>query len=240
MSEYEAHLARFTDAQAEIASVLSAEQARQWVLEDLIDQAMLAQAAGEAGFVVDDTLLDERIAKLYTDIGGEAALQKWLTTYHYTDASFRRDLAQALAAAWMRDQIAGAISETTEQVHVRQILLYNLENANEVLSQLQAGTDFSQLARIYDPQGLGDLGWFPRGYLTEPNIEAAAFTLEPGEISSIIETRMGFHLIQVLEKRSDRPLDSDAHLALQTTALQLWMQERRNQIDIEVFIFEPP
>ena len=107
---------------------------------------------------------------------------------------------------------------------------------SKVLNQILAGTSFDVIARSYDPQGLGDLGWFPRGYLTEPQIEEVAFSLEPGEVSPIVETDLGFHVLQVIERRADRPLDSDARLTLQMGALRSWLMARRDQSQIEVFI----
>ncbi len=44
--------------------------------------------------------------------------------------------------------------------------------------QLQAGADFATLAYRYDPLTGGDLGWFPRGVLTQPAVEEAAFSLQ--------------------------------------------------------------
>ena len=69
------------------------------------------------------------------------------------------------------------------------------------------GDDFSTLAVLYseDPgsskQG-GELGMFKRGEM-RPEFEAAAFRLKPGEISDIVETEDGFHLIQMIERRGD-------------------------------------
>ena len=69
------------------------------------------------------------------------------------------------------------------------------------------GDDFSTLAVLYseDPgsskQG-GELGMFKRGEM-RPEFEAAAFRLKPGEVSDIVETEDGFHLIQMIERRGE-------------------------------------
>ena len=69
------------------------------------------------------------------------------------------------------------------------------------------GDDFSTLAVLYseDPgsskQG-GELGMFKRGEM-RPEFEAAAFKLKPGEVSDIVETEDGFHLIQMVERRGE-------------------------------------
>ena len=133
----------------------------------------------------------------------------------------------------MRDQIIASVPSTAEQVHAQQILLYNRETADEVLSKLSTGTHFGDLASAYDPKTNGELFWFPRNYLLEQSIEDAAFSLEVGVPSGIIETEVGFHIIMVLEKDENRPLSPDALLTLQENTLKEWLQKAREASKIE-------
>ncbi len=76
-----------------------------------------------------------------------------------------------------------------------------LDQANEVRQQLLEGEDFAQLARRYsDDPGTkekgGELGWFRRGQFV-PAFERVAFALRPGQISPVVETPFGFHIIRV-------------------------------------------
>jgi peptidyl-prolyl cis-trans isomerase C len=229
MAEYQAELARFRAASGTGMATYGEEK----VLEDMIDQLLMAQAASEAGFIVDEQLVQERIDQL--DLG-EGDLTEWLADHGYTQATFREALARAVAAAWMRDQIAGEVPESTEQVHARQILLYNVEDAQGVYAELESGVDFETLAAEYAPLTLGDLGWFPRGYLSEPALTEAAFSLEPGAYSEVIETRLGYHIIQVLERQARRPISFDARQVLQIQALSEWLQERRDQSEINILV----
>jgi peptidyl-prolyl cis-trans isomerase C len=138
----------------------------------------------------------------------------------------------------MRDQIAARVPETAEQLHARQILLSSAEEAQNVLARLQAGEDFAALATEFNPSTQGDLGWFPRGYLTTPELEEAAFNLEVDAYSAVIETELGFHLVQVIELEEDRPLDPDARLVLQLRALGDWLAARRTESEIELLLPE--
>jgi len=138
----------------------------------------------------------------------------------------------------MRDQIAGAVSETAEQVHARQILLYNLEQAQEILAQLESGNDFATLAATFDPVISGDLGWFPRGYLDYKQLEQAVFDLQSLEYSGIVETPLGFHILQLIEREPDRMLDPDARLVLQNNAVRKWLEDQRNQSEIVILLPE--
>ncbi len=239
-SDFEAHYARYLAAQLETGGQggtnLAPEEAQALVLQDLIDRLLLAQAAGALGYTVDADQLTTRVEALTSAVGGEEALADWQAAYGYTEETFLDDLTQALAEAWMRDRIAAEVPETARQVHARQILLYNLEDAQDVLEQLQAGTDFGTLARVYDPLGLGDLGWFPQGVLTEPAIEEAAFSLGFGEISPVIETSLGFHIIQVIGEDEARQLDGQSRLTLQLSAIDDWLAAQRAQSEIQKFL----
>lgn len=232
LSTYESELSLY-----QLASGLepSAEE-RQRVLEGLIDQELLAQAAAEGGFSVDEALLQARLEALQTSLGGEAALAQWIDDHGFTTQTFKASLSKAIAAAWMRDQIAGGVSKTAEQVHARQILVYDSNAAQDILVQLQAGNDFGNLAIKYDPVTGGDLGWFPRGYLPSRELESAAFELQPGQFSQVIQTVAGFHILQVVERELQHPLSPDALLTLQTLALQKWLAEGRAQADVQILI----
>lgn len=230
VAEYQAELARYQQA---VGREPGADD-RQVVLDDLINQTLLAQAATEKGFTLDEPTLQARLDKLTEQVGGEQNLSNWLQANGYTETDFRQQLARAASAAWMRDEILAQMPETVEQVRARQILLRTAEEAFQTLARLQAGEDFETLASQVDPVTGGEMGWFPRGYLFFPALEDAAFSLEPGKFSDIIETTSGFHILYVIERDPARPLDPQARLALQEQALQSWLEQRRQNSKVEI------
>jgi len=230
LASYQAELERF---QAALGTQLATED-QQKALNSLIDDLLLAQAALEDGFSVDDALLQERYDRLVAGVGGQQALQDWMAANQYTEETFRQDLARSIAAAWMRDQIIAEVPEVADQIHARQILLYNSDEANQALAELRAGADFADLAAQFDPLTKGELGWFPRGYLIDPALEQAVFELQPGGYTQVIETPSGFHIVQVIERDPQRPLSPDAKLVLQGQALADWLAERREQSEIQI------
>ena len=173
-----------------------------------------------------------RIESLAAQVGGAEALSAWQNAHGYSEQAFRSALRRAAEAAWMRDKIVTSISSTAEQVHVQQILLYNQDTAQNFLLQLNGGADFDELALRADPLTRGDLGWVPRGYLLNAQIEEAAFRLEVGQYSEVIATEVGFHIVKVLARDPNRPLSPDAYLALQERTLKKWVEEQKQFADV--------
>lgn len=81
------------------------------------------------------------------------------------------------------------------------------QKAEKVLEEARAGKDFAQLARRHSEDGSaangGDLGFFGRGRMV-PEFERAAFGLAKGEISGLVTTQFGFHIVKALEKQAAR------------------------------------
>ncbi len=232
VTEFEAAVARYLQAQAALGKTVSRETAAQTVGQDLIDTLLLGQGAAAGGKTVDDPAVQSRIEALAAQVGGPDALAAWETAHGYTEADFRADLKRQMAAALMRDQIATSVPAAAEQVHVKQILLYNSDEAQKALGYLKAGTDFNDLAAQYDPVTKGELGWFPRGYLPEAVIEEAAFALQAGQYSDVIQTQAGYHILFVVERDPAHPLSPDALLTLQQHAITDWLTQQRNKSTI--------
>ena len=207
------------------------EEDQSIVINDLINLTLLAQAATSEGFQISETDLDERIARLETE---DQPLTDWLAVYGFTAESFREHLKRSLEAAWMRDQIIADVPFEMEQINAQQMLFYNLAAAEETLEDLNSGKDFSQLAKTHDPQTLGDLGWFPPGFLTISELDPILFDLEVEETSDIIETEIGYHIIMVLEKEGNRPLDPAIRQILQEQELDNWLVRRWKLSTIQI------
>jgi peptidyl-prolyl cis-trans isomerase C len=109
------------------------------------------------------------------------------------------------------------------EVHARHILIRvdptasdmekaeALKKAQDVLARAKKGEAFDKLAAQFsqDPgsatQG-GDLGWFAKGQMVAP-FDSAAFALHPGQLSGVVPTQFGYHVIKVEENRTGRPLE---------------------------------
>jgi len=232
--DFDAEVQRYTTAQTALGNEIASIDAAGAVIQDLIAQLLLSQAARANGFTLDDAALQARIDALAAQIGGAEALSAWQNANGYSEQAFRSALKREGEAAWMRDRIISNVPSTAEQVHVQQILAYNEDGARNALSQLNGGADFGELVAspFYDPTTHGDLGWFPRGYLLNKDIENAAFSLEVGQYSDVIATDVGFHIVKVLARDPARPLSPDAYLTLQELALKNWVEEQKKLADV--------
>lgn len=82
----------------------------------------------------------------------------------------------------------------------------NRAKAEEVLKRARSGEDFAKLAQEFGTDGTkdkgGDLGWFGPGQM-HPDFEKAAYALKPGEISDVVQTSFGFHLIKLEDRKTE-------------------------------------
>jgi peptidyl-prolyl cis-trans isomerase SurA len=145
-----------------------------------------------------------------------------------------------------------------QQTHARHILI----RLNEVVSEADAkqrlvnlkerienGTSFAELARLQSEDASasrgGDLGWLSPGD-TVPEFERAMNALEPGQVSDPVQSPFGWHLIQVIERRSeDMSKERQRVLARQAIrtrkadeAYQEWVRQQRDRAYIELRLDE--
>lgn len=114
----------------------------------------------------------------------------------------------------LNDRRGSKAPVTQRQTHVRHILIKTNELVSEAEAQrrlislkerLDNNGDFAELARLYSEDGSsgkgGDLGWISTGD-TVPEFERAMNALKPGQISAPVRSQFGWHLIQVLDRRT--------------------------------------
>jgi parvulin-like peptidyl-prolyl isomerase len=231
VTEFQAELERYKLSQNSLGVTVSEEDANKAVLEDMIAQTLLAQAARENNFTLTESDLKSKIASLAESIGGVEALSAWQASHGYDAESFQTALKRSTEAAWMRDKIIADVPTNVEQIHLRQILTYNEEDARVALDQLNGGANFEELAALYNTTTFGELGWVPRGYLLDAKAEEAVFALQAGAYSGIITTDAGFHIFKAVE-RGEHALSPDALLTVREIALKNWVAEQRAKSDI--------
>ena len=207
------------------------DHARETVLNDLVEQVLLAQGAREAGAEFGEAEVQARLDELEEDVDLEA----WMAAWGYTRDELFESLRLQMLVADQRQRIADTIPETVEQVELQQVLAFTEEGARRALAKLNSGTPFEDVAFEFKPETGGYLGWVPRGYLLISVVEEAAFDLAVGSYSEIIASDIGYHIVLVID-RDVRPLSADARVTLTRQAVYDWLADKRANSVIEIII----
>ena len=162
------------------------------LIDDIVDSRLAAAAGNEAGLTN-----DERVIEQMSIAAQRVLAEAWI------NSELRKSITdEAVQQAY---DIFVADEQSRHEVRARHILVKDKAEAEAVISELQGGADFAELAkkRSTGPSGPngGDLGYFPRGAMV-PAFESAAFALEAGSFTQTpVQTQFGWHIILVEEKR---------------------------------------
>lgn len=217
-------------------------QLREEVLDALIEQALIEQEARASNIVVTDQMIDQEIETLVRMRGGRAEFEAWLAANGQTEAEAREMVRQELMAGALRDRVLAQLPRTAEYVHAYHIVVATEVEARTVQARLASGAKFTALAQSLSiddstrPDG-GDLGWFTRGAgaVLWTEVEDAAFALNPGEISPIVQSPIGFHLVWVVDRQT-RALTAEDTAYFQQLALDRWIDSLKARATIEKFL----
>lgn len=213
---------------------------QQNVLDRLISQELLRQLAEAEGLTPTEDEVRAEVEATKARIleqGPFADLNEFLESSGLTEADIETLIRDGVIYDKMLDAHGGP--KEMEQVHARHILVETEEEGDAVLAGLEEGEDFADLAAEYSidtgsKEDGGDLGWFPRGVMVA-EFEEVAFGLEIGEISELVKTEFGYHVIEVLE-REVRELEPQFLQAFQQKAFNEWFAEQKELAEIERFV----
>jgi peptidyl-prolyl cis-trans isomerase C len=242
LSDFEAELARYEAQQSAAGGTVA--NYREQVLNALIERRLIMQAATAAGVVVTPEMVDHRLAELRAS--DEAAFQTFLQTNGWTEDEFRETLTAELVTSEMIARVTADVPTTMEHVRASYIQMDDATLAQSVLERARAGDDFAFLAdqnsvdRLTGVNG-GDLGFFKVGSLLVPDVEAAAFALQPGEISDLItvtgeDGKTTYYVIKVTEREPNRELTTDDRYGLMQATFDAWLEELWANATIERLI----
>lgn len=186
-----AHVIAIRDRLPENYRSLPAEVLFPGLVDQLIDQQLLAKQAEEEGAA------DMRRVRVQLDNERRGVLSNETIATVLEDAVSEEKIAAAYEA------LTAEMTRTTEY-NASHILLETEEEALDVIAALNDGADFAELAaeRSTGPSGPsgGELGWFGPGQMV-PEFDAAVQSLEVGTVSDPVETQFGWHVLVVNESR---------------------------------------
>lgn len=217
-------------------TMLQSAQAQEKLLDEMIKRELLVQEA------------DKR--KLASQPEIRARLEE----------NRRTILLNALLTQEIRDKIKIEESEVrsyfdkhrdeleTSEIHLKQILVKDPKEAEQIHARLLAKESFEDLARQFSqdkanaPKG-GDLGFISRGQMP-PELERVAFSLKPQEISGVIKTPSGYHILKCVDRKRTISLNFEeikdrlrpfAQAEKQRDRLESWLKDLRNEAKVKIY-----
>lgn len=194
---------------------------RQQFLENIIEQKMMADEARRLG-------LDQNPEV-------KLRIQHWLDIIlakaYYTE--LRKGLVLSPDEVKAYYDAHPQAFEAPEQIHVKHIIVGTRAAAEKAMAELDTGRTFEAVAQEINMDASkergGDIGWYPRGRLV-PELETAAFALQKGEVSDIVQTRFGFHIIKLEDRRASqvKPF-ADVQEEVRLRAIQEIVERQRQE-----------
>ncbi|MDP5275728.1 peptidylprolyl isomerase [Chengkuizengella axinellae] len=239
------------------------------LIQQLIDEALVSQELEKEGLAVTEEDIANGVTKeiefFKSSFGSDEEVEAYLMQYGMSLEDYEKlvedmipfqlqieklfeskvEVTEEDVAAYYEENLAYYTEE--EQVQASHILVETLEEAEDLLQQINDGADFAELAKTYstDPgsgANGGDLGFFGRGMMV-PEFDEAAFNLSVGEVSEIVQTDFGYHIIKVTDKKEaskatleEKQEEIKEELTKVKTGeeYQLWIEETKTGSDIEV------
>jgi parvulin-like peptidyl-prolyl isomerase len=240
-------------------------------VKDLAERKLLYNAALESSVVLSDSSVDSILNIQMKSAGSEEKYMEFIKKNNLNIEDIRVDIGKQLIIQRYIDSYLGEKTKVTEDdilkaygedktASVKHILLMTQGKSEEekkevrakmeeILAKARAGEDFEKLAKEYseDP-GSKDKGGlyenFGRGQMVKP-FEDAAFSVEIGEISDIVETRYGYHIIKVMNRKKETEplekirtqLESRIQNEKRNEAMQTLIDDLKEQANLEFVEF---
>ena len=228
-------------------------------LQQVIDFTIMLNQA-KRNFSVGGGEMDQAIDQIMqaNKIPNRDALKTALSNMGQDYNDFKNNIKEEILVAKMVNKVRSQVAITPDdlrEIRASHILVMPRSNdekgdfearvkAEELLARIKKGESFSSLASKYsDDTGSsmagGDLGFFTTGTMV-PEFDKAAFSLKPGEVSNIVKTSYGYHIIKLEDtklrklKVKGKDLNEEALAEKQDQALKKWMYDLKEKSKVEV------
>jgi parvulin-like peptidyl-prolyl isomerase len=162
--------------------------------------------------------VNDQLDQITKSAGGEQKVREVLTKYYgWTYDDLKRKVKFQLAKQKLQEKIT---SDSSADAQAK-------AKAQDVLNKVKGGGDFAELAKENSQDSTaangGDLGFFAKGQMVK-EFEDAAFALQPGQVSDLVKTQYGYHIIKVIEKKDDQV--HAAHILIKTVDFDQYLQDQ--------------
>lgn len=184
-----------------LRAMASTPQGRREMLDTMVIRELILQKASKDGLDKGPEI-EEKLQELKKRLIVESFLKKKVETdAQISEADLKKFYDQNLEKF-----------KAGEQIRASHILVKNEKAAQDILAQIKGGANFEELARKNSVDSSaakgGDLGWFSKGAMV-PVFEKTALSLKEGQVSEVVKSDFGFHIIKLTGKRpaGTRPFD---------------------------------
>ena len=243
---------------------------KQRLLDNMINQILIEQAAKDQGIKVTDADVNAQIEQLKSGFETQEKFDQALKSAGMDEAGLSKQVREQLVTQKLMDKLATGEGKPTNQ----EIETYYASNksqfeqkaakrashilfaatdkatAEKVLAEIKGGADFATLAKKYSTDTAtkdkgGDLGWPTTPYVTE--FEAALAKLKTGQVSALVKTQFGWHIIKVTDSRkastkkiTEVKTQIEQILVQQKKAdvYQAYVEKLRKDADIKILVSE--
>lgn len=244
--EFNNMMMRLVQQQEQSGAKVGAEQRLQGennVLDSLIEYNLVVQAAKRQKIKVSKDEVNKQFNEISKQFPDKKSFREQLSRMGLSERKLRALIEEEKLYTKFGEQVKKVkvtpkdIADAYVQVHARHILIQSEKGkekaaekkAKEVLAKIKAGGDFAALAKQYsdDPgskENGGDLGFFGQGQMV-PAFEKAAFALKKNQVSELVKSDYGYHIIQVLDRKEATGKDFEK----QKKDLEKQVKEKKGQ-----------
>lgn len=209
------------------------ETLKEQILDKIIMEKIIEKESKDMEIEVSDEEIEEKVEEYIAMTGGEDEFNEFLKGNDLTRDYFVENLRKEILVNKHKDAFIEGVEvsdkeakdffeankEKLEVIRASHILLKTEEEAEKVLERIKAGEDFEQLAKdlsVDKASALigGDLGYFTKGTRIA-EFEDVAFDLEQGELSDIVKTEVGYHIIKLVDRKDEfEELEEEINMVL--------------------------
>lgn len=200
------------------------------IIIQLENNLIIEQQARKYGIKVTNKEINDQYDELVKNAGGVEKVKTTLDKlYGWSVEDFREKIKQSVLQKKLAEKI---LSDDSLNAPAK-------AQAEDLKRQIDGGADFAELAKKFSTDGSasngGDLGLISKGQ-TVPEFEAAAFGLQEGQVSGVVKTQFGYHIIKATKKEGDQVRVS--HILIKGADIDSWLKDQRAKAKI-VQYFRP-
>lgn len=229
---------------AQINKISLTEQIKKDILKELVDEKLILQEAKKQKIFIDPSEIDQIMEQVKANFKNQEDFQEILKNRNLTEKQLRKEYEDNLLKMKLIEKEVAPKVKVDEQkiqkkllgynlkVRVRHILVTKEDLAEEILNKIKKGENFEELALEYSlcpsKKKGGDLGFFTSGQMAK-EFEEVAFSLKEGELSGVIKTKFGYHIIKSIKKEKISPQElKDIKLQIEQ---QVYQEEYQKELE---------